>query len=360
MTKDTIIKFLNNRCTAAELDEVVRWANTEALNKKSKNQAFDEWKSFQVEDNPGDDEKFSNLFDKIQSKIDTDSQKQKNTESKISTLSIVATWLTRAAAILLIPVLAFLFYTLSEKKLDALQYANLSVDSIEVIAPIGSRTVVHLSDGSEVHLNYGSKIKYPQVFSGDTREVILSGEGYFEVAHNPDKPFIVKTGRLNVKALGTVFNVLAYPNEENIETTLVEGKVVLGQTENGSEIKSIGTMEPGQHVNYNLKTGVVSCTKGSVEKYIAWKDGKMVFEDTPITRIAERLSRMFIVDIEVADDIKDYIYTVTFVDEPLFQILDLMTIATPVSYKTLPRKKLPDGTFTKQKIIIEKKNHKTE
>lgn len=358
MTKDTIIKFLNNRCTAAELEEVARWANTGALNKKSVTLAFDEWRSFQVGDNLGDDEKFSLLFDKIQRKIDTDDQKQKNTESKISTLSIVSTWLTRAAAILLIPVLAFLFYTLSEKKLDALQYANLSVDSIEVIAPIGSRTVVQLSDGSEVYLNYGSKLKYPQVFLGDTREVILSGEGYFQVAHNPGKPFIVKTGKLDVKALGTVFNVLGYPNEDNVETTLVEGKVVLGQTGNGPETKILGVMEPGQHVNYNLKTGVVSSTKGSIEKYIAWKNGKMVFEDTPIARIAERLSRMFNVDIEVADDIKGYIYTVTFVDEPLFQILDLMTIATPVSYKALPRKKLPDGTFTKQKIIIEKKTIK--
>jgi ferric-dicitrate binding protein FerR (iron transport regulator) len=236
-----------------------------------------------------------------------------------------------------------------------LQYANLSVDSIEVIAPVGSRTVVQLSDGSTVHLNYGSKLKYPQNFIGETRVVNLIGEGYFEVAHNPDKPFIVNTTRLNVKALGTVFNVLAYPDEGNIETTLVEGKVVLEQSENGFKTKSIGAMEPGQHVNYNLNTGVVSSTKGSVEKYIAWKNGKMVFEDTPITRIAERLSRMFNVDIEVADDIKDYIYTVTFVDEPLFQILDLMTIATPVSYKALPRKKLPDGTFTKQKIIIERK-----
>ncbi len=356
MTKDTIIKFLNNRCTAAELEEVVRWANTVALNKKSKTRAFDEWKSFQGEDNPGDDEKFSLLFDKIQRKIDTDSQKHKNTESKRSTFSIVSTWLTRAAAILLIPVLAFLFYTLSEKKLDALQYANLSVDSIEVIAPIGSRTVVQLSDGSEVHLNYGSKLKYPQVFSGDTREVILSGEGYFNVAHNPDKPFIVNAGKLSVKALGTVFNVQAYPNEDNIETTLVEGKVVLEQTENGFESKTIGVMKPGQHVNYNLKTGKVFCTKGDVDKYIGWKEGKMVFEDTPITQVAAKLSQKYNVDIEINDETKDYFYTVTFVDEPLFQILDLMTIATPVSYKTLPREKLSDGTFTKQKIIIQKKN----
>lgn len=356
MTKDTIIKFLNNRCTAAELEEVVRWANTEALNKKSKTQAFDEWKSFQVGDNPGDDEKFSLLFDKIQHKIDVDSQKQKNTESKRSTLSIIAIWLTRAAAILLIPVLAFLFYTLSEKKLDSVQYANLSLDSIEVIAPIGSRTVVQLSDGSKVHLNYGSKLKYPQVFSGDTREVKLSGEGYFKVAHNPDKPFIVNTGKLNVKALGTVFNVLAYPYNDVIETTLINGKVVLEQNDAAGNSKAIGTMEPGQHVNYNIKTSVVSSIIGDVEKYIAWKDGKLIFEDTPIVEVAEKLSRMFNVEIKLSDAIKEHTYTVTFIDEPIFQILDLMTIATPISYKALPRKKLADGTYSSQKIIIEERN----
>ncbi len=84
-----------------------------------------------------------------------------------------------------------------------------------------------------------------KIFSGDTREVILSGEGYFEVAHNPDKPFIVNTGKLNVKALGTVFNVLAYPDEDNIETTLVEGKVVLEKPKMDLKQKPLGQWNPG-------------------------------------------------------------------------------------------------------------------
>ena len=260
-----------------------------------------------------------------------------------------------AAAILLLPVLAFLFYTLSEKSFEPAMYANMAVDSVEIIAPIGSRTVVQLSDGSEVHLNYGSKIKYPQNFIGNTREVLLSGEGYFNVARNPEKPFIVKTRQLNIKALGTALNVWAYPDEDVIKTTLVNGKVVLEQTEIDGEPKTIGTMVPGQHVNYNIKTGAVSSSKGDIAKYIAWKDGKLVFENESIRQVADRLSRMFNVDIEVSDNIKEYTYTVTFVDEPLFQILDLMTLATPVSYKALPRKKLPDGTFSKQKVVIEKR-----
>ena len=104
--------------------------------------------------------------------------------------------------------------------------AIVSVDSLEVIAPVGSRTVVELSDGSVVHLNYGSRMKYPQNFSGETRSVVLTGEGYFKVAHNPDKPFVVSTGIIDVIAVGTIFNVNAYPENNNIATTLVEGKVI--------------------------------------------------------------------------------------------------------------------------------------
>ena len=88
------------------------------------------------------------------------------------------------------------------------------------------------------------------------------------------------------------------------------------------------------------------------DKYIAWKDGKLVFENEDLTQVAARLNRLFNVDIIIDDNVKEYTYTVTFVDEPLFQILHLMTVAAPVNYKALPRKKLPDGTYSKQKIII--------
>ena len=357
MKKDTIIKFLNNCCTDAELYEVIRWANSEALNEESRAWGLNDWNSYQAEDGSEDDEKFSILFYKIQQRIDAGIHKPKiKAENKTRSLSLFTSWLTRAAAILLIPVLTFLLYTLSELKTESVKYANLASDSLEIIAPVGARAVVQLPDGSKVHLNYGSKIKYPQIFSGNTREIRLTGEGYFNVAHNPEKPFIVKTGQLNVKALGTVFNVMAYPGKDIVETTLVNGNVVLEQNMINGKTRNIGSMVPGQHVNYNIRTGAVSSTEGNIEKYIAWKDGRLVFEDATIIQVAEQLSRMFNVDVEIADNMKDCLYTVTFVNESLFQILDLMTIATPVRYKALPREKLPDGTFSKQKIIIEKKH----
>ncbi|SHF94455.1 FecR family protein [Mariniphaga anaerophila] len=357
MTKDKLIRFLNNRCTEEELQEVIRWANTEVFSAESKGWVLSDWNTYREERNIEDDEKFGSVFDKIQKKIAVENIKRQKQKGR---KQMLVSWLTRAAAILLLPVMAFLFYTLSEIaeiRAGASQSASafLSVDSLEIIAPIGSRAVVQLSDGSVVHLNYGSRLKYPQTFTGNTREVVLDGEGYFDVAHNPEKPFIVKAGELNVKALGTAFNVSVYSDSNAIETTLVNGKVVLERNGSEQSSKVIGCMIPGQHVSYNVKTGIMLSSKGSVEKYIAWKDGKLIFDETAIADVAEKLGRMFNVDIEVEDDIKDYTYTVTFEDEPLFQILDLMTVATPVKYNAMARTKLPDGTFSKQKIVLRRK-----
>ncbi len=352
MTENLIRKFVNNSCTHSELSEIIRWVNNEAFTEEGRYCILKDWKSFQISNELTDDEKFSLIFDKIQSKINIIRNKQ---ESRANNKALFITWITRAAAILLLPVLTYLIFTISERKTGSTEYANLAVDSLEIIAPIGSRTVVQLSDGSKVHLNYGSRIKYPQIFYGEKRELLLTGEAYFEVVHDPKKPFIVNTGKLNIKALGTAFNVNAYPDNDKIETTLVEGKLVLEHYDLSSNIKKVATIEPGQHVSYDLITVTFSGKSENIAKYIAWKDGKLVFDEAPINQVTERLSRMFNVNIEVADDIKDYTYTVIFVDEPLFQILDLMTIATPVRYRSIPRVKLPDGRYSKQTIILEKR-----
>jgi transmembrane sensor len=333
MKKELLIKYLNNKCTETELIDVLRWINADAKNEEGKSWIFEDWNSYQEIGNLEEDEKFTAIFDKIQERIDNNTLENSRGANKTITLPSFTLWITRAAAVLLIPVLTILFYTLSEKRDISDQYANLAVDSLEVIAPMGSRTIVQLSDGSMVHLNYGSKIKYPQFFSGDTRKVVLSGEGFFKVAHNPEKPFIVKARNLNIKAVGTTFNVYAYSDDDVIETTLVNGKVILEQINLNEKTKIIGTMTPGQHVEYNAQSGVISSTVGKVEKYISWTEGKLIFDDTPILQVAERLSRMFNVDFEIKEELNDYNYTVTLEDESLTQILDLMTIATPVKYR---------------------------
>jgi ferric-dicitrate binding protein FerR (iron transport regulator) len=95
----------------------------------------------------------------------------------------------------------------------------------ETIIPLGQKGQVVLADGTKISLNSGSKLRYPSNFNGTSREVFLEGEAYFDVAHNEEKPFLVHSGKLTVKVLGTVFNLKAYSGENKIETTLISGSV---------------------------------------------------------------------------------------------------------------------------------------
>lgn len=353
MNKELFEKYLNNSYSEEEFDIISGWIKSQALKKESKRWGFDDWKSFNPEVSVNDKEKYTDWLNQIHKKIILN-QNNPSDKGKL-TLSNLSVWIGRVAAVLILPLLGILFYVLSVNNFQLNKYSDVVVDSLEIVAPIGSRTVVQLSDGTVAHLNFGSKIKYPHTFNGETREVMLTGEGYFNVAHNPEQPFIVKTKNLNVKAIGTEFNVSAYPDNDFVATTLVKGKVLVEKPLNSGNSIPVEEMKPGQHINYNIKTNKAYSSVGDVEKYVAWKDGKLVFKNEPIVQIANSLGRMFNVDIEVAEEIRNFTFTVTLVDEPLFQILDLMTIATPVDYQVVPRKKQSDGTFTKQKIIIKKR-----
>ncbi|HZH72294.1 MAG TPA: FecR domain-containing protein [Mariniphaga sp.] len=352
MNKGILIKYLKNQCSKEEFEAFENWVKKDAHNKESKDWGYEQWRSLELKLREEDSEKYSALLHKIHHEINL--QNSKNENRKVITVAKFAGWLSRAAAILFLPLLGVVFYLLSNSNFNDAALAELSVDLVEVISPIGSRTVVQLSDGTEVNLNYGSKIKYPKNFTGNAREITLTGEGYFDVAHDPEKPFVVKTEKLNIKAIGTEFNVQAYPDNPIVSTTLVNGKVIIEETTD-NKAGLIGTMVPGQHIDYHTETGKINSNKGSVDKYIAWKNGKMIFDNTSISEVARELSRKYNVDIIVEDGIKDLTYTVTFVDDPLFLILDLMTEITPIKYVRSQRKKLPDGTFSKQEIRIVKR-----
>lgn len=353
MKRELFEKFLSNTCTEEELDKIFRLIKDDYLNVTWQKWAEEEWEKKQEVQLP-DDSEFDSMLDKIHLKINIRNHTQLNQNKTKGTVFI--TYITRVAAILLLPVLAFHFYALYRNSLESEYFANSGSDSIEVVSPVGSRSVVQLADGTVVYLNYSSKLKYPQKFRGKKRSVVLSGEAYFKVAHNTKQSFVVRTGKLDIEALGTEFNVLAYPEEKNIETTLVNGKVKVRKTGQNGEMNDAVTMVPGQHLSYNQKTGMISNEHCNIEKYISWKEGKLVFKDESIVTIANKLGKWYNVDFEFDDkESMEYTYTATFVDENLYQILDLLKLATPIEYKILPREKLPNGTFSKQKIIIKKR-----
>ena len=134
----------------------------------------------------------------------------------------------------------------------------------EIISPRGSKTQVLLPDGSKVWLNSESKIRYFNNYNQSGREVILEGEGYFEVKKNPDKPFVVTASDIRIKALGTIFNIKAYPEENTIETTLVEGRLEVESGASG-KVNKLVTLEPNQKVTFFNKNEVVEEQKNIEE-----------------------------------------------------------------------------------------------
>jgi ferric-dicitrate binding protein FerR (iron transport regulator) len=354
MTKEIFAKFLQNQLDDAELKTFVQWVNSDAFAEECKELMYEDWEMWAEEpEYLGEDEKFDRIFDKIYEKTNY-CEKADPPPPKTSRLQVYFRRAKAAAAVLFLPMLGFLIYLTSVQNPGTEAITATVVDALEVEASSGSRTVVQMTDGTKAYLNYGSKLRYPQVFAADSRVVELEGEGYFEVAHNPDRPFIVKAGQLNIKAVGTSFNVLAYPGEQQIQTTLVEGVVIIEET--SEQNSDTVTLAVGDHVIYDRAGGEFTTRQDNLEKYIAWKDGKIVFDNETTTEVAARLSRAFNVEIEIAEAVKDLTYTVTFTDETLTQILDLMSLATPVRYEVLPREELEDGTFGKQKIKIDSKH----
>lgn len=151
---------------------------------------------------------------------------------------------------------------------------------------------VTLSDGTKVWLNAESELRYPVQFAGDTRQVYLKGEGYFEVEENKEKPFLVNSGEHQVKVYGTQFCINTY-DEAQIQTVLVEGSIGLKTSLKSEE----SLLKPGQLASANLKTGDVAIKEVNVRSYVAWKDGDFVFEDESLESIMKRLERWY--DVKV-------------------------------------------------------------
>ena len=159
--------------------------------------------------------------------------------------------------------------------------------------PVGGFYQLSLSDGTKVWLNSMTELRFPVTFTGEEKKVYLTGEAYFEVVHDSEHPFIVATEKgIEVKVYGTEFNMNTY-QEGGVQTVLVQGKVGIRANVTGQECM----LAPKQLAEYTKETGMIRVKEVDPYKYIAWKDGKFVFEGETIEEIMERLRRWY--DVEV-------------------------------------------------------------
>jgi len=194
------------------------------------------------------------------------------------------------------------------KRRDLLVYGTAAVSPLAPLfhtieTPRGGRYQVNLSDGTRVWLNAASGIRFPVSFAGDIREVELTGQAYFEVAHETGRPFIVKIGDARVEVFGTHFDVMGYGDDPEIRTTLLEGSVGF---RTGS---SLTMLRPGDQSKAKRGGANVRVRKDlDVEEIIGWREGRLHFEGEDIGQVCRALSRAFDVRLEYDERIRESFY----------------------------------------------------
>jgi len=178
---------------------------------------------------------------------------------------------------------------------EILMYSEDRVDTVveyhTLKIPRGGEYVLVLADGSAVYLNAESELTYPVSFSGGERRVFLKGEAYFEVQKDADRPFVVEVDSLKIRVLGTEFGIRAYAEERCIRTTLKKGKVSVENSGYGV------VLEPDMQAAFNKKTTRLDVRKVNVDLFLAWKDGRLVFDNCSLEDILKDLGKWYDFDV---------------------------------------------------------------
>lgn len=224
---------------------------------------------------------------------------------------------------------------------------------ITIQANAGMRTHLDLPDGTVAYLNSGSTLSYPLPFDKNVRRVSLSGEAYFEVTHNPEQPFVVSVqdDRMRVKVHGTEFNVEAYEQESQIQTTLVSGSIDIEVVENGQVAKKVH-LNPSDKAIYDVTKDKINIFPVNTEYETSWINGRLVFKNMPLPQVLKKLSYFYNVKFDVQDDIiNSYYFTGTFQDKQLSQVLDYLKITSQIDYE-IKTTRSDDSHKIQQSVVV--------
>ena len=256
----------------------------------------------------------------------------------------------RIAAVMVIPLLLYIFTDkyfkdgnssleglTAQEKIEAILESKEKYEALglEYYSPAGSRVKVTLADSSIVTLNGDSRITLFKSFNSENRYLKLEGEAHFDVAKNDTLGFVVNAEGINVVALGTAFYVKAYPNENTVETVLLEGMIGVGK--DGEEVSENYNhiLKPNDRYVYTKESGKESLRMEEQTKpYEAWTYGELIFNDTPMEEIINKLEHFYGVEIIVKNKkIYSYHLTATWKNKSISQIMELLKYSSPVVYE---------------------------
>jgi len=309
-------KYIDNQCTREEYAEFMLFIN-ESGNDHILKELLDEFYAGSPERKHLPSDKADRIFKSI-----INSSPGNNTEIPSFKIKVFQVW---AAAVLVLLAVSTILYLNTRPVADQVRLAQFKSDT--------TRKLIKLSDGSTVILNKNSSIQYPVAFRGRTREVVLTGEGYFDIAHDKSKPFIVRTGKLAVTVLGTAFNIKANPTDKNITVMVTRGKVSVS---NNKVI--IGVVTPNQQITYDKIRNSSVRNAVTVKQAAEWYNKDLFFDDVTMLNAAALLEKQFDVKISFNNEkIKNCRFTGTFLyGEKLEQVLKVICSFNNAVYEIKP------------------------
>lgn len=206
-----------------------------------------------------------------------------------------------------------------------------------ITTPRGGQYQITLSDGTKVWLNAASSIRFPIVFTGKERKVIVTGETYFEVAHNEVMPFKIKAMSSEVEVLGTHFNINAYDDEASIKTTLLEGKVKVSVP----AIDEVGTarfLSPGQQSSVNKNGNINIQNNADTEEAVAWKNGRFQFKSADLKSIFRQIARWYDVEVQYKGNVDLHFSGQLIRSDNVSKVFEKLKLTGEVNFKIEGRK----------------------
>lgn len=228
-------------------------------------------------------------------------------------------YVVAACAVLLLLLGGGTFWTIRQMQKQMQQEVRFS--------NLSGKSYVMLGDGTKVWLHSDTSLDYKREFSSVNREVKMTGEAYFEVAHDPKHPFVIQMEGMKLTVYGTKFNVRDIPHSNEVMVSLQEGSVGL------ETLRENYRMRPGEKAVFNKKTKILQINRGDVAFDISWAQKQIVFNQKSLGFICKYLANWYNVEIVLEPALKDkYLYTFTLRDEPLEEIMRLIARVNPISY----------------------------
>ena len=326
MNSKIVNKFFNNQATPEEAQNVLEWFET-AEGKRYLQERLDVDADLMDRHELGDmvtELESSKLFKAIKTEI---RRKEKIPFKRRND------WLgysVKVAASILV-ILTASFFAITQQRYDAEQV--IEREPIIFQTDENQHREIKLGDGTVVRLNGNSKMIVSNDFMRDNREVTLTGEAYFDVAHDPEQPFVIHTNRSTIEVLGTAFNVRSLSGQDNDQVAVVDGKVSFKNASPEIEETTAVILSKGQYGYLDEVEGTITVDEIAIDNYLAWKNGVLKFEALTLGQVCVQLNRLYSVECAFKNEsIKNLHLTANFSDESLEKTLSVIALSLDLEY----------------------------